>query len=180
MAEDKRVKHTKERISKAMIVCLDSTSLDKITVKQICETADVNRSTFYAHYPNPVALYRTLEQSMTESMNRHFEGLKNKTISYMDLLRHYLDYYYKNGDMFLALYKTDSKSMKKSFLDLVSSYDFFNDTVPDGLKTYIIDYHINGAFSIIARWLREDREKSVDDMAQLIYRLTRRPRQSIR
>ena len=176
MSEDKRVKHSKERITKAMVVCLESTSLDKITVKQICDTADVNRSTFYAHYQNPLELYKTLEQSMTDGVNRHFRELKKKTVTYKEFLRHSLEFCYENSDLFLALYYTDSISLKKSFIALISSYDFYSDTVPEDEKRYTITFYFSGTFSVIARWLRKDREKSIDDMVNLIYRLTKRQR----
>ena len=174
--EDRRSAYSKKAIRQSLLALMEDKPLNKITVREICERAQVNRSTFYAHYRHPIALYKILEQSMTEKMIRHFDGLKNKSISYMDLLRHYLEYCYDNSNLFLALYKTDSESLKRSLLELASSYDFFANTIPDDEKTYIIDYHINGSFSMIARWLREDHTKSVEDIAKLIYRLTKRQR----
>lgn len=175
MAEDKRIRHSKERISRAMIACLNNTSLDKITVRQICDTADVNRSTFYAHYPNPITLYRQLEQSMADSFDRHFEVLKSKTISYEDFLRSFLEYCAENSELFLALYKTDSASFKKRVLDLAGNYDFLTSHYSEKEKSYIFDFYINGVFSMVARWLRDDHAKSIDEMARLIYPLTHRP-----
>lgn len=46
MVDDKRTRHTKERIRSAMLTCLETTTLDRITVMQICKVADINRSTF--------------------------------------------------------------------------------------------------------------------------------------
>lgn len=175
MVDDRRTRHTKERIYRAMLLCLDSTSLDKVTVKQICDTADINRSTFYAHYPNPIALYRLMEQSMTENMKRYFENLKNKSVTYMELLHYFLEYCYENADLLLALYKTDSISLKNTFVELVVSYDFLAEAVPDNEKAYIFEYYVNGVFSVVARWLREERTKSIDEMADLLYLLTHTP-----
>lgn len=175
MAEDKRIIHTKERIHHAMLICLDSTSLDKVTVMQICETAGINRSTFYAHYHNPLALYRLMEQSMIDRMNQYFESLKCKSISYSEFLQYFLGYFYENSELFLALYKTDSVSLKKASVDLVVSYGFLSDTISEDKMTYVFEYYVSGVFSVIARWLREDRLKSIDEMAKLLYRLTYTP-----
>ena len=176
MVEDKRTRHTKKRIRQAMLECLNSTSLDKITVMQLCETADINRSTFYAHYPNPIALYKVLEQSMSEGMSLHFQSLKSRSISYMDFLCHFLRYCKDERDLFLALYLTDSVSLKADFVELIERYGFLADTVPQNERTYIFVYYISGVFSVIARWLREDQERSIDEMAKLVYRLTHAPR----
>ena len=105
----------------------------------------------------------------------HFKDFKKKTITYKEFLRHSLEFCYENSDLFLALYYTDSRSLKRSFLALISSYDFYPDTVPEDEKRYMITYYFSGIFSVIARWLRKDREKSIDDMVNLIYSLARRP-----
>ena len=172
MAEDKRIIHTKERIYKAMLICLESTSLDKVTVMQICKTAGINRSTFYAHYPNPLTLYKLMEQSMIDRMTEYFESLKSKSISYAEFLQYFLRYFYENGELFLALYKTDSVSLKKTSIELSVSYGFLSDTITEDEMTYVFEYYVSGVFSVIARWLREDRSKSIDEMAKLIYDLT--------
>ncbi|WP_405345066.1 TetR/AcrR family transcriptional regulator [Ruminococcus sp.] len=78
MVDDKRTRHTKERIRNAMLTCLETTTLDRITVMQICKVADINRSTFYAHYANPQELYQYLEKCMTDGMKRLFQDLKNQ------------------------------------------------------------------------------------------------------
>ncbi len=42
--------HTALRMNEALISLLEKKDLEFITVKEICETAGVNRSTFYLHY----------------------------------------------------------------------------------------------------------------------------------
>ena len=178
MVDDKRTRHTKDRIRSAMITCLETTSPDKITVRQICDIAGINRSTFYAHYPNPVELYRFLEHSMTDGIKRHFNSLKRKKITYKEFIYHFLEYCYENSDLFLVLYKSDDLSIKNSFVDLIESYDYLADTVPENNKTYILEYYVNGVFSVITHWLREDRTKSIDEMTEMLYRLTYKPAKS--
>ena len=63
---DKRIKHSKERLTKAMFKCLKKYNLEEITVKMICDIADVNRSTFYAHYLSLNELYKDIEKEMVK------------------------------------------------------------------------------------------------------------------
>lgn len=175
MVEDRRTRHTKERIYRAMLLCLDSTSPDKITVKQICDTADINRSTFYAHYPNPITLYKLMEQHLTDGLNRCFINLKDKSITYLEFIRLFLEYCYENADLFLALNKTDSNSLKKACVELLVKYGFLADTIPKKDRPYAFVFYVNGVFSAVDRWLREDRTKSINEMEKLIYRLTYTP-----
>ena len=48
--------NTAIKMDKALIKLLDKKPFDYITVKEICQEAGVNRSTFYLHYENTVEL----------------------------------------------------------------------------------------------------------------------------
>lgn len=47
---NKRYQKNKQRIQTTLISLLQEKELSKITVQEICETLDINRSTFYYHY----------------------------------------------------------------------------------------------------------------------------------
>lgn len=49
MTEDRRIRKTKEAIKYALIDLLKHKTLEKITIKDITESADINRGTFYLH-----------------------------------------------------------------------------------------------------------------------------------
>ena len=63
---DRRVKYTKMVLRQSLLELMKSKPIDKITVKEICELADINRGTFYSHYSEPRAL---LEQIQNELFN---------------------------------------------------------------------------------------------------------------
>lgn len=50
MIEDRRVRKTKQAIKNAFIQLLNKKDLEKITIQDITELADINRGTFYLHY----------------------------------------------------------------------------------------------------------------------------------
>ena len=47
---DIRVKKTKRAIQKAFVALLREKPIEKITVKEIAERAEINKTTFYSHY----------------------------------------------------------------------------------------------------------------------------------
>ena len=49
MKTDARVKYTKMVLKKALLELMQHKPVNKITVKEICERAELNRATFYAH-----------------------------------------------------------------------------------------------------------------------------------
>ncbi|MBQ8540152.1 MAG: TetR/AcrR family transcriptional regulator [Clostridia bacterium] len=58
---DKRVEKTKYAIKNAFMELRRKKSLEKITVKELCELAYINKSTFYSHYEDIYALSDAVE-----------------------------------------------------------------------------------------------------------------------
>lgn len=59
---NRRFQDTEIRIETAMLEIMKKTEFEKITVKKICDKAQVNRSTFYAHF---VDIYDLLDKMET-------------------------------------------------------------------------------------------------------------------
>ena len=64
---DIRVKKTKRAIQKAFIALLREKPIEKITVKEIAERAEINKTTFYSHYETLDALTAEIERRRSSS-----------------------------------------------------------------------------------------------------------------
>lgn len=47
---DRRTKYTLKTIKETFLDLLQENNINKITVKEICDNADINRATFYRYY----------------------------------------------------------------------------------------------------------------------------------
>ena len=65
---DKRIEKTQKAIKEAFIKLRTKKSLEKITVKELCEVAYINKSTFYSHYEDIYALSDALEYELVLSI----------------------------------------------------------------------------------------------------------------
>ena len=63
---DIRVKKTKRAIQKAFIALLREKPIEKITVKEIAERAEINKTTFYSHYETLDALTDEMERQTVQ------------------------------------------------------------------------------------------------------------------
>ena len=70
---DLRVEKTRKSIVNAFIALRAKKPLEKITVKELCEYAMINKSTFYSHYADIYNLSDTLETEVVSSIIQTLE-----------------------------------------------------------------------------------------------------------
>ena len=87
MKTDARVRYTRQIIQHVFIDLLKQKTLNKITVKEICEKAEINRSTFYKHYEDVYHLMHKLEESALNQLELLlFESAHNGNIHVLTTL----------------------------------------------------------------------------------------------
>lgn len=75
--EDTRVQYTKKVLHNAILELLKEKSIDKVTVKEICEIAGLNRGTFYLHYNSPADLLKDVENQFISDNMKYFDSYWN-------------------------------------------------------------------------------------------------------
>lgn len=76
-------KYTKTRIMDAFLYLLNEKSMDRLTVKDVIETAEVNRNTFYYHFED---IYDLLHQVL----KRKLDDFSNDTEKYDTFYEEYV------------------------------------------------------------------------------------------
>ncbi len=66
--EDVRTRATRQRLQQALVGLMEERPLKDLTVKELCERADVNRSTFYLHYYDIYDLMDELKEQLGEEL----------------------------------------------------------------------------------------------------------------
>ena len=79
---DRRVRKTKAQLRAGLAKLMQTKSIKEITVKELVDEVDINRSTFYLHYTD---IYQ-----MLESIEDELEGEINQIVN-----NHPVDSYYK-------------------------------------------------------------------------------------
>ena len=68
MKDSRKTLMTKKVFREVLLELLQSKPLSKITITEICEKADLNRSTFYAHYVEVGDLLHEIENEMISNI----------------------------------------------------------------------------------------------------------------
>ena len=158
--------NTAIRMDEALIELLEKKEFEYITVKEICEKAGVNRSTFYLHYEtigdllDECVAYK--HDECTRRYAEHLTGIKERLQSenLEDLIfispeyrKPYLEFVKDNKCLFKVVLSQPAvfnaeETFKKLFTEIFSPIlDRFR--LPEQDKSYIISFYIAGIMAVI-------------------------------
>ena len=174
MKTDARVRYTRMMIQQTFLDLLKKKPISKITVKEICDIAQINRATFYKHYQDPYDLLEQLQNEAIQGLLDMIEASSEKSTE--QILLSILTIMKENKDMFkkFAAMKED-KSF--SFRLAVSCFNKMNEMrmKNGGSATAFSDiyfsYIAGGTSGIIEYWLRSGMKESPADIAKTILKL---------
>ena len=76
MISDKRIIKTRNGIKTAFMQLLLEQEIGKITISNLAETARINRSTFYLHYPDVNAVMKDIENEIETEISECISGFE--------------------------------------------------------------------------------------------------------
>ena len=175
---DRRVIKTRRQLKKGLAALMKEKSVNQITVKELVEEVDINRSTFYLHFKDIQDLLREIEENMEAQIKRAIEehpivsGNENAFYFIEDMFR-VLDEEREiskaligpNGDMgFIHRIEQIIKENSRGTLEKM-----FPGKKED-LK-YFYAFCLSGCLGLVKVWLNEGEEKSPDEMAQMTFNM---------
>lgn len=173
---DNRVRYTKAVLQQALLNILKAKHIDKVSIKELCQEAKVNRGTFYLHYATPNDLLREIEQQFIDENMTMFSPYFNNgyETSYMaslfagilknrELCQIIMG---KNGNpRFLARIKA---MVRPGIIDGWCR-EFPNYRRED--LDYVYDFIFSGSMDLILGWIDDSRGLSTQELANRLDRL---------
>lgn len=126
---DLRIIKTLRHIDDALLTCIAKLPVSKITVDMLCETAMINRSTFYKHYSDKYALIedfieRTLRE-FSRVIKTDFILAEPDTIGdnlYIRIFHDVVAFLYDKRDLYRILWKADvGRNVYQDMTDIISA-----------------------------------------------------------
>lgn len=172
---DRRVRRTKSLLINALLSLLEIKNYKDITVKELCDVADINRGTFYLHYRDIYDMLEQIEQDILAqfeeliSVHAPIDFNANPNPLIYDIFQFIADNHSlyttllgKNGDISFLL------KIKKLFRDRLMN--LYASNLPE--KSQIrFDYFYNfiaaGLIGLIESWLLSDSPESPEKIAAL-------------
>lgn len=173
--KDRRIRKTKDVLKKSLIILMKEKSINSITVKELCEKADINRGTFYLHYKDVFHMLGEIEKELFEEfqdMILSYEISPDK-IETKPILKDIFTFIAKNSDFCIVILceRGDMAFMKKIVSVIYEKgYSDWSNILKKNDKDLFDKYYsfiLYGAIGLIDYWLKNELKESPEYMAML-------------
>lgn len=177
MSTDRRIRYTKMFLRESLLKLLENKPLSRITVKEICEDAAINRSTYYTYYTDPRDQFNELEQNLFDELTARAEytpvsGSTDSGKEHRNALRRILSYMEEHKNVFrILINRSESYYLWRDFLRFFDQKIFTEVRIEMDLpmeKQLQYVYATAGCFGLIEHWLMNDSDLTADDIAKKI------------
>ena len=175
MKTDARIIHTRRSLRCALLGLLQEKSVDDITVKEVCEKADVSRATFYKHYKDCYDLLKQMEKCMLEKY-LHALNITNP-VDVNQLADAVYDMVAENADLFRLMYANQRNEQRIQYLiklahdPTVAIWKKLLHGISDAEVEVLFSFVANGLVSTIALHFDTlEREKLIPTIRDMMHR----------
>ena len=177
--DDRRVRYTKMALKETLVQLLEQKTIDRITIKELCEVADVNRSTFYAHYSDQYDLLRQIEQEILQEINEKLSAFNFKMFGPESALviNQIFEYVRENAHLCRVLLgENGDTALQQGLMAIIHEYTMKEWPGQTGLDQdtgqYLRLYAVNGCLGIVQEWIRTGMGRSTSELADLVIKMT--------
>ena len=168
-------KTNEELIQNTFLALLKEKQISQITIREICDIAKVNRSTFYRHYEDIYALMHSIEKEIfTEFLEEFLSVTKSDNYISENNLAHMISHIKKHATFYYAYLTSNSQKLligtqsdlwNKYFISMFQGYGVTNER---HMQYYFLFFKA-GFISCIKQWLEEGCPESPEELASLIW-----------
>lgn len=179
---DIRIVKTQRAINSVFFELMNEIGFSKINVQKIIERAEINRSTFYAHYLDKFDLLDKVENNLLICLKNienevpvelvTDQGFNAETL--ISHIKHVTNYLYENGKVFTLLMsdKGDPAFINK-LSEMIKSV-WVEKNLVDKLtipQSYAFAAILGMTTSLIAEWVKSDFRETQEEFAQIVVKI---------
>jgi AcrR family transcriptional regulator len=177
--ESQRVLETKEKLRDAFFELYATKKIERISIKDITEIAQLNRGTFYVYYKDIYELLEKTEDELIEELMRKLKNIIIKILRDEDIDQFLppMEFYQRyskilrvllgvNGDPnFIYKMKVIIKKTLRELLqkEKIPQFEYIE---------FVMEYISSAQIGIISYWLQNDMQPPVKELGDMIKKIT--------
>ena len=168
--EDRRIRMTKRMLKDALIELLKKKDIYHVSIRELCEAADVNRTTFYKYYGSQFDLLADMENDLLEFIMKTIRKNEEDAEKIVAGVCGYLEENLEFARLIINNNVDPDFAHKLFAMDAIkqSVYERFSAGKSDDEIEYIYNFLTYGAFRTVCAWLNKEERESPAELGRLI------------
>ena len=176
---NQRVMLTKRLIHEALLEMLKTYNIKKISIRELCQVAGINRTTFYNHYGSQFDVLNEITETYIQNTSFAIINDIAKSNGVDECLTQVLQYIKDNLEFAKLVLEQDNYDLLTHITFSIPSFDqMVIEHLPKDLdleeKKAISSFVQHGTVRLIKEWIFSDCLKSPEEEAKLILNITGR------
>ena len=171
MKDNQRVALTKKLLKDGLTKLLGKMPLEKISIRELCETSGINRSTFYKYYGSQFELFEDMESDFLSLISKQLTD----RVPLRDSLIKICQFVEANRESALLLIAGSSYNRFALRLFGLSALrqEVLNsiDNAEGPFADYMFIFLTSGFFNVVKHWIKKDKRESVEEIVDFILAL---------
>ena len=174
--ENRSARRSRKMIRRAFEALLHEKGFHKITVTDLVARADLNRSTFYAHYPDIYGIVDEMQEEIIQRNMELFQQIRFRNIlkdprPYLDCIAATME---QNLELMQRLGLTENSQRKSERLQEMMEYDIMhNSDIPESVRESAlfgirVHFFLGGIINTYQRWAEGRLNCTLDQVSSQI------------
>jgi len=174
--ENRKIRYTKMVIRDSLMELMKNKSILSISIKDICDLADISRSTFYAHYKDQYDLLRQIEEETLAYFENMLDKYKDKHSKKetTQMLEEMLTYIANNFNSIQVLLSENGDILfQKKLFQHFTNHSLVTDYLAerqkdDEARAYYSVFIVHGSIGLVQHWLKTNMSIPVPQLAKML------------
>lgn len=172
--ENQRVMLTKRLLKDNLIALLMEKDIYQISIRELCEAAGINRTTFYRYYGSQFDLLGEMESDLLDRINMMLMDMDSQTPA--QTLAKICAYLEENINLCRLLINNNvDPEFSTNLFQMEPVQRGILNTLQDAFAAeelaYVSTFVTNGCFRMLQRWINKDERESPEEIASIISNL---------
>ncbi len=171
--EDRRVAMTKRMLKDALTEMLRDTDIYHISIRELCQRADVNRTTFYKYYGSQFDLLADMEKDLLDFLSDAITAYAENPVRIIETACEYMESHLEFGRLIINNNVDPLFPQKLFSLAAVrdAALEKYVGQQDETALEYLFNYLTYGAYRVICVWLNKEERESPRQLSRMLIRL---------
>lgn len=173
MIENQRIRLSKQMLRDSLTKLLSERSIHKISVREICNLAQINRTTFYKYYGSQYDLLKDMENEVLSQIDRYLSDNNVSVENSLQLIFEIVTFINSNYELCRILLNNNVDS---EFPARLINLTRIRQLITTCLQTeyseneleYVFNSIVNAGFSIIKSWINKEKREEPEVIAAIL------------